>query len=90
MGSCESRAERQESLIGANIHFAFPLPSADPPPAPYSPSNPAQVLEDPNYFFPDFALYAGRHEASVLTVEGTSTIREKVGKFSYWHSRWKS
>ncbi|XP_032975917.1 angiomotin-like protein 1 isoform X3 [Rhinolophus ferrumequinum] len=50
----------------------------DPPPACYSPSSPVQILEDPNYFFPDFPLYSGRHEASVLTVEANSTIREKV------------
>ncbi|XP_036715637.1 angiomotin-like protein 1 isoform X5 [Balaenoptera musculus] len=48
-----------------------------PPPACYSPSSPIQILEDPNYFFPDFQLYSGRHEAS-LTVEANSSIREKV------------
>eukprot|EP00069_Balaena_mysticetus_P020921 bmy_13175T0 len=48
-----------------------------PPPACYSPSSPIQILEDPNYFFPDFQLYPGRHEAS-LTVEANSSIREKV------------
>ncbi|XP_005883120.1 PREDICTED: angiomotin-like protein 1 isoform X3 [Myotis brandtii] len=49
-----------------------------PPPACYSPSSPAQILEDPSYFFPDFPLYSGRHEAPALTVEAGSTIREKV------------
>uniref|UniRef100_A0A8D1JF75 Angiomotin C-terminal domain-containing protein n=1 Tax=Sus scrofa TaxID=9823 RepID=A0A8D1JF75_PIG len=49
-----------------------------PPPACYSPSSPVQVLEDPNYFFPDFPLYSGRHEASALTVEANNSIREKV------------
>ncbi|XP_039737949.1 angiomotin-like protein 1 isoform X2 [Pteropus medius] len=49
-----------------------------PPPACYSPSSPVQILEDPNYFFSDFPLYSGRHEASALTVEANSTIREKV------------
>ncbi|XP_043338650.1 angiomotin-like protein 1 isoform X1 [Cervus canadensis] len=48
-----------------------------PPPACYSPSSPVQILEDPSYFFPDFQLYPGRHEAS-LTVETNSGIREKV------------
>ncbi|KAB0350919.1 hypothetical protein FD754_015776 [Muntiacus muntjak] len=48
-----------------------------PPPACYSPSSPIQILEDPSYFFPDFQLYPGRHEAS-LTVETNSGIREKV------------
>lgn len=48
-----------------------------PPPACYSPSSPVQILEDPSYFFPDFQLYPGRHEAS-LTVEANSSIREKV------------
>lgn len=61
-----------------------------PPPACYSPSSPVQVLEDPNYFFPDFLLYSGRHEASALTVEANNSIREKVGKFLYWHLGWKS
>ncbi|KAM5224604.1 angiomotin-like protein 1 isoform 5-T5 [Hipposideros larvatus] len=50
----------------------------DPPPACYSPNSPIQILEDPNYFFPDFPLYSGRHEAPVLTVEANGTIREKV------------
>uniref|UniRef100_A0A8C3VNB8 Angiomotin like 1 n=2 Tax=Catagonus wagneri TaxID=51154 RepID=A0A8C3VNB8_9CETA len=49
-----------------------------PPPACYSPSSPVQVLEDPNYFFPDFLLYFGRHEASALTAEANNSIREKV------------
>ncbi|XP_070281941.1 angiomotin-like protein 1 isoform X1 [Myotis yumanensis] len=49
-----------------------------PPPACYSPSSPTQILEDPSYFFPDFPLYSGRHEAPALTVEAGSTIREKV------------
>ncbi|XP_066104354.1 angiomotin-like protein 1 isoform X1 [Saccopteryx bilineata] len=49
-----------------------------PPPACYTPSSPVQILEDPNYFFPDFPLYSGRHEAPALTVEANSTIREKV------------
>ncbi|XP_036114872.1 angiomotin-like protein 1 isoform X2 [Molossus molossus] len=49
-----------------------------PPPACYSPSSAIQILEDPNYFFPDFSLYSGRHEASALTVEAGGTIREKV------------
>ncbi|XP_045433978.1 angiomotin-like protein 1 isoform X4 [Pipistrellus kuhlii] len=49
-----------------------------PPPACYSPSSPAQILEDPSYFFPDFPLYSGRHEAPALTVEAGGTIREKV------------
>ncbi|XP_059564095.1 angiomotin-like protein 1 isoform X2 [Myotis daubentonii] len=48
-----------------------------PPPACYSPSSPAQILEDPSYFFPDFPLYSGRHEAPALTVEAGGTIREK-------------
>lgn len=90
MGSCESnREEGVENFFGANTRFAFFRP-ADPPPACYSPSSPVQILEDPNYFFPDFPLYSGRHEASVLTVEANSTIREKVGKFFYWHLCWKS
>ena len=65
------------------------LSAPGPPPACYSPSSPVQILEDPSYFFPDFQLYPGRHEAS-LTVEANSSIREKVGKFFHWHSRWKS
>ncbi|XP_054293335.2 angiomotin-like protein 1 isoform X1 [Pongo pygmaeus] len=48
------------------------------PPACYSPSSPVQVLEDSTYFSPDFQLYSGRHETSALTVEATSSIREKV------------
>ncbi|KAM8923349.1 angiomotin-like protein 1 isoform 2-T3 [Lycaon pictus] len=50
-----------------------------PPPVCYSPGSPTPILEDPNYFFPDFQLYSGRREASALTVEATgSSIREKV------------
>nr|XP_023410495.1 angiomotin-like protein 1 isoform X1 [Loxodonta africana] len=48
-----------------------------PPPVCYSPSSPVQILEDPNYFFPDFQLYSGRHEASALTAEANSGIKEK-------------
>ncbi|XP_054518612.1 angiomotin-like protein 1 isoform X7 [Pan troglodytes] len=48
------------------------------PSACYSPSSPVQVLEDSTYFSPDFQLYSGRHETSALTVEATSSIREKV------------
>ncbi|XP_077723612.1 angiomotin-like protein 1 isoform X1 [Canis aureus] len=49
------------------------------PPVCYSPGSPTPILEDPNYFFPDFQLYSGRREASALTVEATgSSIREKV------------
>nr|XP_031316457.1 angiomotin-like protein 1 isoform X7 [Camelus dromedarius] len=49
-----------------------------PPSACYSPSSPVQILEDPNYFFADFQPYSGRHEASPLTVEANSNIREKA------------
>ncbi|XP_035930879.2 angiomotin-like protein 1 isoform X3 [Halichoerus grypus] len=50
-----------------------------PPPIGYSPGSPAPILEDPNYFFPDFQLYSGRREPSALTVEANgSGIREKV------------
>ncbi|XP_072582313.1 angiomotin-like protein 1 isoform X6 [Vulpes vulpes] len=50
-----------------------------PSPVCYSPGSPTPILEDPNYFFPDFQLYSGRREASALTVEATgSSIREKV------------
>ncbi|VCX42400.1 unnamed protein product [Gulo gulo] len=50
-----------------------------PPPVCYSPGSPAPILEDPNYFFPDFQLYSGRREPSALTVEAnSSSIREKV------------
>ncbi|XP_076969333.1 angiomotin-like protein 1 isoform X2 [Tamandua tetradactyla] len=51
-------------------------PFLGPPPACYSST--AQILGDPNYFFPDFQLYSGRHEESALTVEASSSIREKV------------
>ncbi|XP_047372575.1 angiomotin-like protein 1 isoform X5 [Sciurus carolinensis] len=51
---------------------------AAPAPVSYSPSSPVQILEDTSYFFPDFQLYSGRHEASALTVEANSSIREKV------------
>ncbi|XP_036715633.1 angiomotin-like protein 1 isoform X1 [Balaenoptera musculus] len=61
-------------LISASVSAAA---RGSPPPACYSPSSPIQILEDPNYFFPDFQLYSGRHEAS-LTVEANSSIREKV------------
>ncbi|XP_075402586.1 angiomotin-like protein 1 isoform X2 [Tenrec ecaudatus] len=46
------------------------------PPVCYSPSSPAQILEDPGYFFPDFQLYSGRHEASALTSEANRGPRE--------------
>nr|XP_020015147.1 angiomotin-like protein 1 isoform X2 [Castor canadensis] len=48
------------------------------PPACYSSSSPGQILEDPHYFYPDFGLYPGRHEASALTVEGNTGTRDTV------------
>ncbi|XP_003780856.1 angiomotin-like protein 1 [Otolemur garnettii] len=50
------------------------------PPVCYGPSGPGQILEDSNYFPPDFQLYSGRHETSALTVETSSTIRDKVAE----------
>ncbi|KAM5224601.1 angiomotin-like protein 1 isoform 2-T2 [Hipposideros larvatus] len=68
--------------VDSELVEASPAPynpeELDPPPACYSPNSPIQILEDPNYFFPDFPLYSGRHEAPVLTVEANGTIREKV------------
>lgn len=89
MGSGEShRKEGEEDFIGTNRHFAS---SPGPPPVCYSPGSPAPILEDPNYFFPDFQLYSGRREPSALTVEANgSSIREKVGKSFYWHFGWKN
>lgn len=88
VGSCEShRMGGRGELYGANGHFAFFFPAV-PAPACYSPSSPVQILEEPSYFFPDFPLYAGRHEAPALTVEPNGTIREKVGEFFHffhWH-----
>ncbi|XP_006162634.1 angiomotin-like protein 1 [Tupaia chinensis] len=49
-----------------------------PSPVCYSPSSPIQILEDSNYFFPDFQLYSGRHEASALTEETTGSGRDKL------------
>ena len=83
-----SHAGRKEDLMGTHIHFAFFPPGS--PSACYSPSSPVQVLEDSTYFSPDFQLYSGRHETSALTVEATSSIREKVGKSFYRHLCWKS
>lgn len=86
-----SHTGRRERRTLLALMYALLSPSpAGPPPACYSPSSPVQILEDPNYFFSDFPLYSGRHEASALTVEANSTIREKVGKFFYWHLCWKS
>ncbi|KAK2101156.1 Angiomotin-like protein 1 [Saguinus oedipus] len=42
------------------------------------PGSLVQILEDSNYFSPDFQLYSGRHETPALTVEATSSIKEKV------------
>lgn len=72
----------RRNFSGTNIHFSFSPPAAST--GCYSPSSPVQILESSNYFFPDFQLYSGRHEASALTVETNSSIREKVGK-SYWY-----
>ncbi|XP_044894518.1 angiomotin-like protein 1 isoform X3 [Felis catus] len=49
-----------------------------PSPVCYHSGSPTPILEDPNYFFPDFQLYSGRREASALTVEAKGGIREKV------------
>ncbi|XP_053418806.1 angiomotin-like protein 1 isoform X2 [Nycticebus coucang] len=56
-------------------------PEVKGPPVCYSPSGPGQTLEDPSYFPPDFQLYPGRHEASALTVETSSTyVRDQVAE----------
>ncbi|XP_062948459.1 angiomotin-like protein 1 isoform X2 [Cynocephalus volans] len=78
MDLCENwTLEEGTWLSHAGIHH-FANTRAGPPPACYSTSSPVQILEDPNYFFPDFPLYSGRHEASALTVEANGSIREKV------------
>ncbi|XP_005414945.1 PREDICTED: angiomotin-like protein 1 isoform X2 [Chinchilla lanigera] len=49
-----------------------------PPPVCHDPGSPIQIVEDPHCFFPDLQFYSGRHEASALTVEANSNLREKV------------
>ncbi|EPY79649.1 angiomotin-like protein [Camelus ferus] len=69
----------QDSHVDAEMPVTVILPwLPGPPSACYSPSSPVQILEDPNYFFADFQPYSGRHEASPLTVEANSNIREKA------------
>ena len=88
VGSHEShRKEGEEDFGGTNTHVAF---SPGPSPVCYHSGSPTPILEDPNYFFPDFQLYSGRREASALTVEAKGGIREKVGKSFYRHLVWKS
>ncbi|XP_060035640.1 angiomotin-like protein 1 isoform X2 [Erinaceus europaeus] len=61
------------------LHFA--RSREGPAPACYSPGSPGQILEEPGYFFPDFQLYPGRHEAAVLTVEAAGGgSREKAAE----------
>lgn len=81
------RKEGEKDFSDTNTHFAS---SPGPSPVCYSPGSPTPILEDPNYFFPDFQLYSGRREASALTVEANGGIREKVGKSFYWHLVWKN
>ncbi|XP_073922982.1 angiomotin-like protein 1 isoform X2 [Castor canadensis] len=64
-------------LSHAGVHH-FPNTKGASPPACYSSSSPGQILEDPHYFYPDFGLYPGRHEASALTVEGNTGTRDTV------------